>query len=97
VNLLTVHPHCLMISLMKQDTRSCQIPSILYSGLEAVWFSRPAIDQQIREPGGQLKSEYFGSADIQLHAAALRNATPEQIGAIGLFFRSNDLVGLRLR
>jgi len=97
VNLLTVHPHCLMIFVDETGHEELSDPKYPVFGFGGCMVFAAAIDQQIREPWRQLKSEYFWFCRYSTACAALRNATPEQIGAIGLFFRQQRFVGLRLR
>jgi hypothetical protein len=50
-----------------------------------------AIDQNLRIPWRTMKERYFGGPDVPLHAADLRNATPEQVQAIADFFRNQEI------
>ena len=85
MNMLTVHPHCLMF--FSDETGHEPDPNYPVFGFAGCAAFAAAIDQQIRESWRNLKQNHFGSADIPLHAADIGDATPEQMNAIGEFFR----------
>jgi hypothetical protein len=55
----------------------CAVPAALYP-------------DRIALPWREMKRRHFGSSDTPLHAAELREPTPEQLQALGDFFRQNE-------
>src|ERR1700694_3004897 len=84
---LIVHPHCLMFFVDETGHETFADPQYPVFGLGGCALLAAAIDPVLRTPGRNMKALHFGGADIPLHASDLRDPTPQQLEALGAFFR----------
>ncbi|MBI1779716.1 MAG: DUF3800 domain-containing protein [Proteobacteria bacterium] len=87
---LRVHPHCLMFFVDETGHESFADPNYPVFGLGGCAIMAGAIAAYLRTPWRALKEEYFGGADVRLHASDMRTASQAQLSAIGEFFRRQE-------
>ena len=89
--ILTVHPHCLMFFADETGHEDFADPNYPVFGIGGCAVLAAAIDQNLRGPWRAMKEHRFGGADVPLHAADLRNLTPDQMNALSEFFRNQEI------
>lgn len=57
-------------------------------GIGGIAMMAAHLDAEVREPWREVKAKHFGGRDVPLHAADLRQPTPEQLQALGNYFRN---------
>jgi hypothetical protein len=87
---LIVHPHCLMFFVDETGHEAFADPQYPVFGLGGCALLAAAIDPVLRTPWRNMKAVQFGGADVPLHASDLRNPTPQQLEALGAFFRNQN-------
>jgi hypothetical protein len=88
--ILAVHPLCLMFFVDETGHEAFADPKYPVFGLGGCALLNAAIDPVLRTPWRAMKAMHFGGADVPLHACDLHNPTPEQLHALGEFFRNQN-------
>ena len=86
---LKVHPRCLMVFVDETGHEEFADPNYPVFGLGGCAVLEFAAPDVLERPWRELKERHFGGADVALHASDLRQPTPEQLEALGAFFRDN--------
>jgi hypothetical protein len=86
---LKVHPGCLMVFVDEtghEEFADPNYPVFGFGGCAVPAFAAPDV---LERPWREMKERHFGGADVALHASDLRHPTPEQLEALGAFFRDH--------
>ena len=86
---LKVHPRWLMVFVDETGHEEFADPNYPVFGLGGCDVPAFAAPDVLERPWREMKERHFGGADVALHASDLRHRTPEQLEALGAFFRDN--------
>jgi len=88
---LGVHPRVLLFFV--DDTGHDQFadPQFPVFGLGGCAVIAEALEAVVRVPWRRMKADHFDGADKPLHAADLRNPTPDQLNALSTFFTTTPI------
>jgi hypothetical protein len=91
---LVVGPACLLFFIDETGQENFADPRYPVFGLGGCAITSSSADAVIAQPWRAMKAAHFGGEDVPLHASALRNRTPEQVAALGKFFREQQFARL---
>jgi hypothetical protein len=85
---LKVHPGCLMVFVDETGHEEFADPNYPVFGFGGCAVPAFCCADVLERPWREMKERHFGGADVALHASDLRQPTPEQLEALGAFFRA---------
>ena len=79
---------CLAVFIDETGDELLRDPFQKVFGLAGCAVMAPYLDTVLREPWKDVRKAIAGSSDARLHATDIKSPTPDQLAAIGAFFRS---------